>query len=108
MSGGKARVSCAVASRAISGGALGACCLRDPLISDSGSSHLLIRRSMLCHLAHLYTPASLPHLAFTLPDGGTLWARDGGFLRFPLHPPPIPVYVCEDVDLHHNLVGVAP
>ena len=63
---------------------------------------------MLTHLSHLFTPASLPHLVFTLPDGGSLGARDGGFLHFPLHPHPVPVYVRGDADLHHNLVGVAP
>ena len=103
--GGFGGVVCAVGQGEM---ALAACALHDPLISDSGASHLLLRRSILPHLHHLFVPATLPPLCFSLPNGDQLWAREGGELRFPLHHTPIPVYVCDDGELHHNLVGVAP
>ena len=79
-------------------------------ISDTGATHILLRRSCFNEYRHLFTPKSLPAISFSLPDGGTLSVRssDGGSLRFPSKPDPVDCYVCNDDVLAHNLVGVSP
>ena len=80
------------------------------LLSDTGASHILLRRSCLPYLRHLFSPKILPSLTFTLPNGASLTAAgsDGGLLRFPHKPDPVECYVCDDFSLAHNLVGASP
>ena len=57
--------------------------------SDTGATHVLLRRSCFSCFRYLFTPKFLPALSFSLPDGGTLSVRssDGGSIRF--RPSPI-------------------
>ena len=81
----------------------------DSIIVDTGATSVLLRESMLEHLANIYTASTtLPPAIFDLPDGGTLRATSGGHLRFPGHPHPIPCYVCPDTVLSHNLLAASP
>ena len=79
-------------------------------VSDTGATHILLRRSCFSSFRHLFTPKSLPALSFSLPDGGILSVRssDGGSIRFPSKPDPVDCYLCDDDVLAHNLVGVSP
>ena len=79
-------------------------------VSDTGATHILLRRSCFSSFRHLFTPKSLPALSFSLPDGGILSVRssDGGSIRFPSKPDPVDCYLCDDDVLAHNLVGASP
>ena len=80
------------------------------LISDTGATHVLLRRSSFPLVRHIFRPKLLPPLLFDLPDGGNLSVRgsDGGSLRFPGKPDPVDCYLCDDDVLSHNLVGTSP
>ena len=80
------------------------------LISDTGATHVLLRRSCMPHIRHLFSPKSLPCLSFDLPNGGSLQVRgsDGGSLSFPGKTDPVDCYICDDNLLAHNLVGTSP
>ena len=80
------------------------------LISDTGATHVLLRRSSMPHVRHLFTPKVLPSLSFDLPDGGSLTVNgaDGGALSFPGKSEPVECYICDDAALAHNLVGTSP
>ena len=80
------------------------------LISDTGATHVLLRRSSLPYLRHLFSPSVLPSLSFSLPNGDSLpvSGHNAGTLRFPHKPEPVECYVCEDKDLAHNLIGTSP
>jgi hypothetical protein len=80
------------------------------LISDTGATHVLLRRSSLPFLRHLFTPSALPSLSFSLPNGDTLpvSGHNAGTLTFPHKPEPVDCYVCEDHQLAHNLIGTSP
>ena len=80
------------------------------LISDSGATHVLLRHSSLPLLRHLFSPALLPSLCFSLPNGASLpvSGSDGDTLWFPNKIEPVECYVCDDDKLAHNLVGTSP
>ena len=82
----------------------------DRLISDTGATHILLRRSSFPSFSHLFSPKVLPSLTFSLPDGASLHADGslGGSLKFPHRRLPVDCYVCPDSSLSHNLVGVSP
>ena len=81
-----------------------------PFLSDTGATHILLRRSSFPVFRHLFSPKSLPSIVFSLPDGGSLSVRgtDGGTLTFPGKSDPVDCYVCPDEELAHNLVGASP
>ena len=81
-----------------------------PFLSDTGATHILLRRSSFPVFRHLFSPKSLPSIVFSLPDVGSLSVRgtDGGTLTFPGKSDPVDCYVCPDEELAHNLVGASP
>ena len=84
--------------------------LISPIISDTGATHLLLRKSSLPLLRHMFTKKILPSLNFSLPDGGSLCVSGshGGVLRFNNKPETVDCYVVPDNKLAHNLFGASP
>ena len=84
--------------------------LTSPIISDTGATHLLLRKSSLPLLRHMFTKKILPSLNFSLPDGGSLCVSGshGGVLRFNNKPETVDCYVVPDNKLAHNLFGASP
>ena len=80
-----------------------------PIVSDTGTTHLLLRQSSLPPLRHLFQPKALPSLTFSLPDGGLL-PVDGstaGVLQFPNKSETVGCHVVPDASLAHDLFGAS-
>ena len=79
-------------------------------LSDTGATHVLLRRGALPSLRSIFTPRPLPSLEFSLPNGARLSVdgNDAGVLSFPSKPTPVPCCICNDDTLAHNLVGASP
>ena len=79
-------------------------------LSDTGATHVLLRRGALPSLRSIFTPRPLPSLEFSLPNGARLPVdgNDAGVLSFPSKTTPVPCYICDDDTLAHNLVGASP
>jgi hypothetical protein len=80
------------------------------LTSDTGATQVLLRRSCMPSIRHLFLPKPLPSLTFDVPNGGSLQVRgsDGGSLKFPGKPESVDCYICDDAPLAHNFVGTSP
>ena len=82
--------------------------LSNRIVSDSGATHVLLRRSSLSFLRHLFSPAPLPSLSFSLPNGDSLPVFGETVAPSGSPTKPIPSNAMSATTLHSPTTWLAP